>query len=187
MMLHPTYPITTERLSLRPFTHADLDDVYAYHALPDVVRYLYWEVRDRDGATAALAEKMGQTTLTEEGDRLTLAMEWPDAGRVIGEVTLMWRSREHRQAEVGDVVNPEFHGQGFATEAAREMLRLGFDTLGVHRIFARCDPRNEPSVRVMDRLGMRREAHFVHNELFKGEWGDTFVYAMLAAEWAKHH
>ena len=186
MMLHPTYPISTERLALRPFTHADLDDVHAYHSLDEVVRYLYWEPQDRAGSSDALAQKMGQTTLTKEGDRLTIAVEWPETGRVIGEVNLMWRSREHRQGEIGYVFNPEFHGRGFATEAAREMLRLGFDVLGLHRMFGRCDARNEASVRVMERLGLRREAHFVHDEVFKGEWSDTYVYAMLAAEWPVH-
>jgi RimJ/RimL family protein N-acetyltransferase len=186
MMLHPTYPISTERLALRPFTHADIDDVYAYHSLDEVVRYLYWVPQDRAGSLEALAQKMGQTTLANEGDRLTIAVEWPDAGRVVGEVNLMWRSREHRQGEIGYVFNPEFRGRGFATEAAREMLRLGFDVLGLHRMFARCDARNVSSVRVMERLGMRREAHFVHDEMFKGEWGDTYVYAMLATEWPDH-
>jgi RimJ/RimL family protein N-acetyltransferase len=186
MMLHPTYPISSERLALRPFTHADLDDVHAYHSLDDVVRYLYWVPHDRAGSSEALAQKIGQTTLANEGDRLTIAVEWPEAARVIGEVNLMWRSREHRQGEIGYVFNPEFHGCGFATEAAREMLRLGFDVLGLHRMFGRCDARNEPSARVMERLGMRREAHFVHDEMFKGEWGDTYVYAMLAAEWPDH-
>jgi RimJ/RimL family protein N-acetyltransferase len=187
MMLRPAYPIVTERLTLRPFIHADLDDVYAYHRLPDVTRYLYWEPRDRESTADALVQKMTQTTLADEGDRLTVAVEWPEISRVVGEVNLMWRSREHRQGEVGYVLNPEFQGRGFATEAAREMLRIGFDVLGLHRMFARCDARNKSSVRVMERLGMRREAHFVHDEMFKGEWGDTYVYAMLASEWAKHH
>jgi RimJ/RimL family protein N-acetyltransferase len=63
------------------------------------------------------------------------------------------------------------------------MLRLGFDELGLHRIFAGCDPRNTGSLRVMDRLGMRREAEFLENEYLKGEWVDEIVWAMLESEW----
>ncbi len=65
------------------------------------------------------------------------------------------------------------------------MLRLGFDDLGLHRIIGRCDARNTASARLMERLGMRREAHFRENEWFKGEWGDELIYAMLDREWSE--
>jgi RimJ/RimL family protein N-acetyltransferase len=63
------------------------------------------------------------------------------------------------------------------------MLDLGFQTLQLHRIVGRCDPRNGPSARLMSRLGMRQEAHFLHNEFLKGEWVDEFVFAILDDEW----
>jgi RimJ/RimL family protein N-acetyltransferase len=65
------------------------------------------------------------------------------------------------------------------------LLRLGFAGLGLHRIIGCCDARNLSSARLLERLGMRREAHFVHNEIFKGEWGDEFQYAMLDQEWVE--
>jgi RimJ/RimL family protein N-acetyltransferase len=63
------------------------------------------------------------------------------------------------------------------------MLRLGFEELGLHRIMGRIDARNEPSARVLERLGMRREAHMLENEFVKGEWTDEVVYALLEHEW----
>jgi RimJ/RimL family protein N-acetyltransferase len=63
------------------------------------------------------------------------------------------------------------------------MLRLGFEGLGLHRIVGRCDARNRASAKVMERLGMRREAYFRQNEIVRGEWTDELVYAMLADEW----
>ena len=65
------------------------------------------------------------------------------------------------------------------------MLKVGFEDLGLRRIIAQCDPRNESSWRLMERLGMRREAHFRECEIFKGEWSDLFVYAMLAEEFLR--
>lgn len=180
----PEFPIRTVRLALRPFTDSDVDDVFAYQSRHDVVRYLYWEVRTRDEVAAALSQKTAASRLTKQGDHLTLAMMLPDDGRVIGEVLLKWISVEHRQGEVGFVLNPDFQGRGYATEAAREMLRIGFEVVGLHRIAAICDGRNDASAAVMRRLGMRQEAHFVQNEVFKGEWGDELVFAMLASEWA---
>ncbi len=182
-MLTPEYPITTDRLILRPYTEDDLDDVYDLHSRADVARYLYWGPRDREQARASLAQKIAATTLRDEGDNLTLAVVLPETGRVIGDVMLMWISRDHRQGEVGYIFHPDHGGRGFATEAARVMLRIGFEDLGLHRIIGRLDGRNTASARVLERLGMRREAHFVQNELVKGEWVNETVYAMLAEEW----
>ncbi len=182
-MLRPEYPIETARLLLRPFAGRDLDDLYDYQSRPDVVRYLYWQQRDRGQVAEALVQKIGQATIENPGDSLVLAVVRPEMGRVVGEVNLHCRSRDHRQGEFGFVLHPDHHGRGFATEAARAVLDLGFGPLGLHRIEGRCDVRNTPSTRVMERLGMRREAHFVHNEMFKGEWGDEYVYALLDHEW----
>jgi RimJ/RimL family protein N-acetyltransferase len=160
--------LKTERLILRPFRpEDDLDDAYAYMSDPEVVRYLYWEVRDRDQVRKFLAERGG----------LVMAIESPSTGRVIGEVMLRHTSEEHRQGEVG------YQGQGFAGEAAAAMLRHGFEELGLHRIIGRLDARNRASAAVLERLGMRLEAHHLHDELFKGEWSDSLVYAMLEDEW----
>ncbi|WP_433252361.1 GNAT family N-acetyltransferase [Actinomadura nitritigenes] len=182
-MLRPTFPIETERLTLRPFREDDLESLYAYQSLPEVARFLYWEPRDREESRSFLREKMAAATLEKEGDWLVLAVEWRETGDLVGEVNLQWRSREHRQGEIGYILNPSFHGKGFATEAAEVVLRLGFEGLGLHRIVGRLDGRNAASARVLERLGMRREAHLVQNELVKGEWTDEVVYAMLRDEW----
>lgn len=182
-VLQPAYPIRTARLHLRPFEPGDLDDLHAYESRPDVARYLLWDARDRSQSAQSLELKTGQRAITAEGQSLVLAAAEGGTGRVIGEVSLHWLSREHQQGEIGFTFNPAFHGRGLATEAAQVALTLGFGGLGLHRIIGRCDARNGPSARLMERLGMRREAHFVHDEIFKGEWGDEFVYAMLDHEW----
>lgn len=182
-MLLPAYPLMTARLVLRPFAADDLDDLHAFRSLPEVARYLYWAPSDRAETAEVLTRKTDQYRLASAGDTLALAVVERATRRVVGEVSLRWLSAEHRQGELGYVFHPAVAGRGFATEAARVVLRLGFDELGLHRIIGRCDPRNEPSWRLLDRLGMRREAHFVQNEIFKGEWGDEYVYALLAAEW----
>lgn len=182
-MLQPHTPLTTPRLRLRPFLPADLDALHDIQSRPDVVRYLYWDVRTRDQVADVLAARTRQTAIREPGDKLVLAVERLDSGALIGDVNLVWTSQEHRQGETGFVLHPEHHGHGFAAEAAAVMLRLGFEGLGLHRIVGRCDGRNAASMRVMEKLGMRREAHFRENELFKDEWSDEMVYALLAADW----
>ncbi|WP_067176122.1 GNAT family N-acetyltransferase [Microtetraspora niveoalba] len=182
-MLNPSYPIETPRLLLRPFTMDDLDELHSFHSRPDVARYLYWEARTRDETRTALEAKTRQAALSEENDTLSIAVELRETGALIGDLYLFWRSREHRQGEIGFAFHPAHHGRGYATEASGELLRLGFADLGLHRIYARCDSRNTASSRVMERLGMRREAHLVENEIFKGEWSDELVYGMLRREW----
>jgi RimJ/RimL family protein N-acetyltransferase len=176
-------PLTTERLLLRPFADDDLEDVLAYHALPEVVRYLYWEVRDRDEVRELLVQRRLRDRLAAEGDTAVLAVVLAETGQVIGEVNLRWASVAHRQGEFGFVLHPDFHGRGYASEAAARMLDLAFDELGLHRVYGRTDGRNVASAGLMRRLGMREEAHFVQNEIFKGEWGDELVFGILADEW----
>jgi RimJ/RimL family protein N-acetyltransferase len=182
-VLLPVPPIETARLTLRPFTPDDFGDFYAYQSRPDVARYLHWNARNPAQARQALAEQAHERALDDEGDWLTYAVVWREAGRVVGEVGLKWLSREHRGGETGFVFNPDYHGRGLATEAAECMLRVGFESLGWHRIIGCCDARNTASARLMERLGMRCEAHLRHTEMIKGEWADELVFAMLDHEW----
>lgn len=182
-MLRPDYPIMTARLRLRPYTMDDLDALYAILSRPDVMRYLYGEPSSRAEVASTLARRAQHPALEREGDTLFLAIERREVDGVIGGVNLRWLSAEHQQGEIGFVLHPDYFGRGYAREAATVALRLGFEQLGLHRIIGRCDARNTASARLMERLGMRREAYFHHNEIFKGAWGDEFVYAMLASEW----
>lgn len=182
-MLHPTYPILTERLSLRPFRDDDLDAFYAIQRRPDVVRYLYWEPRSRDETREMLERRKLQTGIDREGEGIHLAAEIRGAPGLVGHFSLFFASQQHQQGEIGFVLHPDQQGHGYGVEGARVMLGLGFEALGLHRIVGRCDGRNAASAGLMERLGMRREARLIENEFVKGEWADELVYAMLDREW----
>jgi RimJ/RimL family protein N-acetyltransferase len=185
-VLRPAYPVVTRRLLLRPLRAGDVDALLAYRSLPDVCRYVPFAPMTREVVEQRLATQWAATELTDEGQMLTLGVELAATGELIGDVILFWHSREHNGGEVGYVFNPEFAGHGYATEAAHAVLCLGFDELGLRRIIARIDERNDASARVLERLGMRLEARLVQNELFKGEWSTELDYAMLADEWSLH-
>ncbi len=182
-MFAPDYPIETERLLLRPFTAADLDAYHSIQSRSDVARYLYWAPRTRQQVRDVLQQRAGAHALASEGDTLDLAVMPKGESRLIGSVMLRWLSAEHRQGEIGFILHPDQHGQGFAREAAAAMLQVGFASFGLHRIIGRCDGRNAASQHLMKRLGMRREAHFRQNEFVKGEWCDEVVFAIMAEEW----
>lgn len=182
MQLRPNYPIQTARLALRPLCMDDLAALLAYRGDPEVCRYLPFEPMTAELLAGRLTGDLAPEAITDEGQALTLGATARDGGRLIGDVVLFFRSREHAVGELGYVFSPEVAGRGYASEACAALLALAFEELGLHRVIARLDARNDASARLAARLGMRREAHFVRNELFKGEWSDEVVFALLADE-----
>jgi RimJ/RimL family protein N-acetyltransferase len=178
-----TFPLATKRLLLRPFVADDLDAVHDMQSREEVTRYLNWGPMSRDEARVMLERISKLTGFDGEGEGLRLAGVTTDDGMLIGDFSLWRISREHNTGEIGFVLHPDRQGKGYAQEAMTVLLGIGFDRAGFHRIVGRCDARNLPSARLMERLGMRREAHLRENELIKGEWTDELVYAMLASEW----
>jgi RimJ/RimL family protein N-acetyltransferase len=181
--LRPTYPVFSERLLLRPLATADADALLAYRSREDVCRYVPFEPMSRDDVIERIAGQWARTELTDERQSLTLGAEVSETSELAGDVLLVWHSRANADGELGYMFNPALGGRGYATEAANVMLRLGFEELGLHRIVARIDERNEPSARLARRLGMRQEARLVSNEFFKGGWSTELDFAMLADEW----
>src|SRR5439155_6832123 len=135
----------TGRLRIRPYRADDLDSVMSIFGRADVSRYLNWEPMDREAATALLERRLKQTRIEHEGEGLGLVVAERETDRFVGEVVLRLMSEASRQGEIGWSIHPDAQARGYATEAAREMLRLGFEELGLHRIVAECDPRNEAS------------------------------------------
>jgi RimJ/RimL family protein N-acetyltransferase len=182
-VLTSSFPIKTSRLALRPYEPGDLAFLHSMFSREDVCRYLPWTPMDLDQAQAKLEQRVRQTHIETDGDAFVLIAEESDTGRTVGEFMLRLKSLASRQGELGWSLHPDAQGRGFATEAAREMLRIGFDELRLHRIVAGCDSRNTASLRVMERLGMRREAEFVDYEYVKGDWASESVCALLESEW----
>lgn len=178
-----TAPIETDRLWLRLMTVQDAPAVHAYQGREDVCQYLLYGPRSLEQVRQKLTDYARRTRLVQDEDFLQLAVEDRASGLLVGEIYFALRSLEHRTAEIGWVFHPDHHGHGYATEAARAMLALGFEQVGLHRILAELTPQNTASVRLCQRLGMREEAHFVQDMLVKGRWEDTGVYALLREEW----
>lgn len=181
----PTYPLRTARLLLRPLSAEDADALLSYRSLEEVCRFVPFEPMDHATITERLEGRWSQTAITADNSGLTLGVELADGAQIVGDVTLFLQSELHRCGEIGWVLNPAYAGRGYATEAAGELLRLGFEELGLHRIVARVDARNGQSLRLAERLGMRREGHLIENEWFKGGWSDEIDFAMLEAEWSR--
>ncbi|MGF1648480.1 MAG: GNAT family N-acetyltransferase [Kineosporiaceae bacterium] len=177
-------PVRTARLELRHFCADDLDPLFAMHSDPDVVRYVPFPPRDRAGTAEVLGRKSRSTRLAEDDDLFELAVALRPGGEVIGDLLLALRSVEHQTLEVGYMFSRHHGGHGYATEAVSALLDLAFGDLGARRLVARVDERNGRSCALLERLGLRREAHLVENEWVKGELTSEIDYAILAREWA---
>jgi RimJ/RimL family protein N-acetyltransferase len=176
-------PLHTERLVLRFMRLADVDDIHAYQSREDVARYLPYEPRTREEVIAKVAQFSQARVLGGNGDYWQLAVERRDEpGRVIGDVYFSVTSVADCAADIGWTLHPDAHGRGYMTEAASAVLDIAF-ALGLHRVRANLDPRNDASAALCRRLGMREEAHFVEDIWFKGEWADSAIYAILDREW----
>lgn len=179
-----TWPRKTRRLSLRIAVEADLVPMWEIRRLDEVGRWMTEASKDKDAFLAKALEdgRLGSTLSVEldgayVGD-LMLRIESPWAQGEVKELAA------NTQAEIGWCLDPAVQGQGFGTEAAAELIRIGFEDLGLRRLVANCFADNEPSWRIMERLGMRREAYCVKDSLHRsGEWMDGMVYALLADEW----
>jgi RimJ/RimL family protein N-acetyltransferase len=178
----PWIPIRTDRLVLRDFRPADFDDVHAYGGDPEVTRYTPWGPNTPDETREFLDRAIREQTTQPRVD-FGLAIEWALTGRVIGSVGLHLRDGANRTAEVGWQLHRKFWGQGLASEAACALVDAAFGRLGLHRVFATCDVRNAGSFALMEKLGMRREACFRKDRQIKGDWRDTYLYAVLAEDW----
>lgn len=179
----PDYPMETARLLLRPFNRGDVDAVFSYRSRPDVAEFLFDQPMNHEECAEAVRARTTQVGFIGEGDKILLAVERKEDARLIGEVSLIWRSVADQQAEIGYILHPDGQGQGLATEAARALLGFAFEVAGMHRVYARCDARNVASSRVMERLGMRQEAHLREHTHFKGGWDEELIFAILDREW----
>jgi len=102
---------------------------------------------------------------------------------MVGHLTLSLGPPEHKGGELGFMFHPDHQGKGYATEASRAVVELAFTTYDLHRLEGRLEVRNSASARVLEKLGMRREADLIENEWVKGEWQSEAIYALLAREW----
>ncbi|MGW1343169.1 GNAT family N-acetyltransferase [Kribbella sp. NPDC002412] len=178
-------PIETDRLTLRQYLESDYEDLLKLQSNDDVTRFLLYDTQTPERVrNKSLPGRLADfPPMDADGQALTLAVILRETGQHVGEVSLFVHNAAHQGGEIGFVFHPEFHGHGYAAEASVEVLRLGFEEFGMHRIIGRLDARNTGSAKLLKRLGMRHEGTFVKNELIKGEWTDEAVFAMLADEW----
>lgn len=174
--------IRTERLTLSRLGPDDAQALYAYRRDPEVCRYQSFEPGALADAEEFVAKLQGYG-FDVPGTWFQFGIRRREDGELIGDIGARFPDDDPHQAEIGFTLSPAAQGRGLATEAVAGLLGHLLAECGKHRVFASVDPRNEPSVRLLERVGMRREAHHRASLWFKGEWVDDMIYAILSDEW----
>ncbi len=175
--------ILTQRLSLSRLISSDAPAVYGYRSDPEVCRFQSFEPGSLADVEAFIAGLLPNAFATP-GAWFQFAIRSKETGSLLGDLGTHVPVGDPRQAEIGFTLAPAYQHQGYATEAVAALLDHLLGPMRMHRVFASVDPRNAPSIALLERLGLRKEAHFRQSLWFKGEWADDVIYAVLASEWS---
>ena len=177
--------LETPRLLIRQFRDSDLESFVAYRNDPEVYRYQGWKTPYRREDGTEFITRAASAMPGSPGEWLQLAIECKESGKMLGDIAFHVIRSNPRQAYLGYTLARSAWGQGYASEAARKLLDYLFRVLNLHRVIADCDVDNAASVRLLERLGFRREAHYIESFWFESEsrWGSKYLYAMLQREW----
>lgn len=173
----------TSRLHIRPLCIDDKESVFSYRSDPDTYKYLSLVPKSIDDIENFIVHS--SPLVNVPGTWFQLGIIERATNRLIGDIGIHFPANDpqHGQAEIGYTLHKDFRGRGYATEALSAVVDYLFNTLGKHRITAHIDPNNPSSIKLIERLGFRKEAHFVEGFFFHEKWVDDLVYALLAREW----
>lgn len=176
-------PLKTERLILRGFEAGDAAAFATYRSDPEVARYQSWDTPYPLEQAHAFIREMQEVQSGTPGEWFQLAITLKNTGQLIGDCAYCLRADDPQQAEIGFTLDRRFQGQGYGQEAITRLLNFLFSDYQLHRIQAICDAENGASSRLLERVGMRREGHFIEHVWFKGRWSSEYSYAILRREW----
>lgn len=181
-----SFLLETDRLVIRKFNDDDLETFLAYRNDPQVAEYQGWDIPYSREKALEFIEEMKNRLPGEPGGWLQAAIVTKSASKFVGDCAFFVKKDDPRQAFVGCTIAQAHWRKGYAVEATRRLLAYLFEELNLHRVIADTDVENMASWRTLERVGFRREAHFVENIWFKGKWASEYHYAMLEREWKSH-
>lgn len=177
--------LLSPRLTVGPFEESDAPALFRYRSNPEVFRFQSWAPESARDALSFI-EGLQAVEFGSPETWFQLAIRKRACGTLVGDIGLHFLSAGTRQVEIGFTVIRPQQRQGFAREAVETVLDHLFGSMAKHRALASVDPRNEPSMALLEKLGFRQEAHFIKSMWFKGEWVDDVVFAILENEWSTH-
>lgn len=173
----------SSRLILRNFKEEDLDTFIGYRNIPEVAKYQGWKLPYTREAGLKFIHEIKNMEAPKQGSWLQFGVELKETGELVGDIGVRIKESDARQAVIGYTLAPAHWRKGFATETIACLLDYLFADLDLHRVAADCDVENVASWRTLEKLGFRREAHFLESYLVDGVYTSEYHYGMLQREW----
>ena len=173
--------LDSERITLRDIEEKDWVGVHKYASQTIVCKYQSWGPNTEE-ESRSFVKQLIEDAKIEPRSRFVFAVFDKKDNQMIGSGEINLRDFTNRIGEIAYIINPDYWGKGFATEAAKLLIEFGFKEIHLHRIYATCDPRNSGSIKVLEKIGMTLEGKMRENLLIKNEWRDSFLYSILEQE-----
>ncbi len=175
--------LKTERLSLQPIRIRNAKDIFEYRSDSMTNKFQGWIPKTLSDVTEFIGKVSSNINIPDTWFQFVIILN--ENNKLIGDIGIHFLDIENKQVEIGCTLNKFFQGKGFATEALKRIITYLFNDLNKHRIIASIDPRNLSSIKLVERLGFRKEAHFEESLMINGKWVDDLVYAVLKKEWGE--
>lgn len=173
----------TIRLIIRPITLNDKFEIFNYRSDKETNQFQGWlpdTINDVENFIKTLSTK-----IDEPNTWFQFVIIEKEREKIIGDLGIHFFDKDNKQVELGCTLDRYFHNKGYATEALICMINYLFRDLNKHRIMTSIDPSNKNSIRLVERIGFRKEAHFVESILVNGKWVDDIIYALTEKDWEK--
>lgn len=175
--------LETDRIIIRPITLADKNEIFAYRSDAETNKYQGWIPKTVDDVEIFIGKVSKQIDETDTWFQFVIIEK--KTQKIIGDLGLHFFDKANKQVEIGCTLNKEFQKKGYATESIKIVIDFLFKKLNKHRIIASIDPDNKQSIQLVERVGFRKEAHFVESLLINGKWVDDLIYALIEKDWEK--
>jgi RimJ/RimL family protein N-acetyltransferase len=173
--------LETKRIIIRPIEPKDKNEVFACRSDKETNKYQGWIPENIKEVEEFISNNPSVFNTPKTWFQLVIIEK--ESNKIIGDVGIHFIDQENFQCEVGCTINKDYQKKGFAFEALNLVINHLFTNLNKHRIIASVDPRNISSIKLIEKLGFRKEAHFIKSYYQNGEWCDDVIYALLKEEW----
>lgn len=175
--------IETNRLILRPISLDDKNEVFEYRSDTETNKYQGWIPTTINDVEIFIGKTSSQ--INEPDTWFQFVIVEKESRKIVGDLGIHFFDLENKQVEIGCTLNKDFQNKGYATESVKSMIDFLFKDLDKHRIITSIDPKNKSSIQLVERIGFRKEGHFIESLLINGKWLDDLIYALIDKDWKK--
>lgn len=175
--------LETDRLLLRPLRFEDGASLFEYRSDKETNKYQGWVPESMKETVDFITRNPLQFNLPETWFQLAVINKENDT--IIGDIGVHFFGNQNKQVELGCTLNKKYQNKGYATEALTKVIDCLFRDFDKHRIITSIDPQNIDSIRLMERIGFRKEGHFIKSLFWKGMWVDDVIYALIEEDWLR--